>query len=381
MQLIGVSLALAACDRAEAPSHHREPEPASPASVAQAIGVDAAELVAPVDPAPPAGDLASELARFSTLDACVKEHAALDPLVGDALRSIGYETFLRDACRLLEATKAKSVRRCDPIDASALRERCEAYVAMATASPDSCPWSVPSEPSRGRDAGCIAVASRDARLCAGEERGKRATCEAIVLRDDAHCGEAPDVARAECRRETARWRSLLPEPQKLADLPPARGRLELRGADGTADPGASTDWTVDLARGVVLVLAGDGDHATLGSARELSAPALVPGPNTSPRFALAFAMTHEPPADARLEHLELEVPGSAAIVCPGARCDLRVAVRKLEQVRGGAVTFGVDGTLGTAPHAYRVHAEAQTFVRDVVKQGIRALDAGPVLPR
>jgi hypothetical protein len=107
----------------------------------------------------------------------------------------------------------------------------------------------------------------------------------------------------------------------------------------------------------------------------------VPGPSASPRLALAFVTTHDAPADARLEHLELEVPGGAGVVCPGGRCELRVTVTKLDRARGGAIAFGVDGTLGTAPHAYRLHAEAQTFVRDVVKQGIRAFDAGPVLLR
>src|SRR5215472_5511045 len=240
--------ALCVCNRGPA---RQQPEPAPPSSVAEALGVDAGAFIPPVDPSPPAGDLAAELAHFSTLDACVKEHAGLDPLVGDALRSVGYETFVRDACRLLESTKAKSVAKCAPIDASSLRERCEAYVAMATASPDACPRVSPEEPSAGREATCVAVAARDARLCAAEEHARRASCEALVLGEERRCAEAPEGARDECRRAVARWKGVLGPPRSPGELPTPRGTLTVSAPAG-APPLArrESDLREALGRGV-----------------------------------------------------------------------------------------------------------------------------------
>jgi hypothetical protein len=114
--------------------------PATPASVAAALGIDAGGLVDTADPPAPAGDLKAELDRFVNVETCVKERANLDPLVGDALRAIGYDTFLRDACRLLEAAKDKKRETCDRIDSSALRTRCQSWVAMVAQTPDA--WRV-----------------------------------------------------------------------------------------------------------------------------------------------------------------------------------------------------------------------------------------------
>src|SRR5688500_9512539 len=91
------------------------------ASQVAALGIDAGALgeTAFIDPPAPAGDLRTELDRFVNVETCVNERAKLDPLVGDALGAIGYETLLRDACRLLEAAKDKKREACDKIDSSA----------------------------------------------------------------------------------------------------------------------------------------------------------------------------------------------------------------------------------------------------------------------
>jgi hypothetical protein len=97
--------------------------------VERLLHVDAGDLEPALDPPAPPGDLKTELDEFTTVDACVQQRARLDPLVGDALDAIGYDTFLRDACRMLDAAKAQDDRRCEAIDASILRERCKATVA------------------------------------------------------------------------------------------------------------------------------------------------------------------------------------------------------------------------------------------------------------
>ncbi len=355
---------LLACDKPRQAPEQAAPLPA--ASIAQAAGLDAASLAPSEDPSPPPGDLASEVAHFTTLDACVQEHAKLDPLVGDALRSIGYETFLRDSCRLLEATRAKSVARCDPIDASSLRARCHSYVAMATANPDTCPWLTPGDTQLGRDPTCVAVAAGDARLCAAEELRKRATCTAVASRDEGLCA----VGAAECRREAARWRGVLPETQKRDPLPDVRGRLLLRGGEqplADASHGES-DLHEALAQGVVLVHTVMGDRLAFGKLRELEASATAPL-----RFKLGvlLAASRSPAqprsaGDARVESLTVAGGAGPRVVCPDLHCEVRVTVRKLEPVRGGAVELEVEATSGVAPDILKLRADIATFVRDVV---------------
>src|SRR5262245_61419137 len=78
-------------DRKAARGREAADESVDPARIARALGKDAAAFTSPVDPAPPAGDLRADVERFTSLDDCVERHATIDPLVGDALQSIGYD--------------------------------------------------------------------------------------------------------------------------------------------------------------------------------------------------------------------------------------------------------------------------------------------------
>src|ERR1019366_5592349 len=71
-------------------SNERGTSPGS-ADPLTALYADAGLEVGGAPPAP-AGDLKAEIARFTTLDACVNERARVDPIVGDALEAIGYDT-------------------------------------------------------------------------------------------------------------------------------------------------------------------------------------------------------------------------------------------------------------------------------------------------
>src|SRR5262249_11045006 len=150
-----------------------------------------------------------ELERFINVDTCVSERAKIDPLIGDALGAIGYETFLRDACRLLEAAKDKKRETCDKIDSSALRARCQAWVAMVAQTPDACPLQFEGLVTRGRNASCVAIAAKDPRLCTGEARTvQRGTCEAMVARDPKKCDALLPNQRPLCQREVVRWQAV-----------------------------------------------------------------------------------------------------------------------------------------------------------------------------
>ncbi len=360
---------LAACDEKK-PVPHEAPPNAS--VVAETLGLDAGALGEGVDPPAPAGDLRAEIDRFTTLDACVAERAKVDPLVGDALRGIGYDTFFRDACRLLEAAKDKKKETCERIDSSALRKQCKAWVAMIAQAPDECPLELESVPARGRVASCVAVAAKDPRLCTAEgHSAPRATCEALVLRDEKKCDSLLPADRASCRRELTRWRSLLAAPlEGLAKLPEPRGKLVVHGADGTMDPPTpETALAPDLARGAV-VLSGARDRARveLGALGEVETLHVVGSPNRRVRVGVAVLVDRalETTADAKptLERFELELPGEP----PLTRCECKLTQTRIDKQRGGEVSIALEGTARSGSRAYAIQLEAATFVRDVVSE-------------
>ena len=345
---------VAACDRdADKPA---APEPAPVASIAKALGLDAGELEPSVDPAAPVGDFKAEMAAFTTVDACVAQRAGVDPVVGDALEAIGYDTLVRDACRLLDAARSQNARRCSEIDASPLRERCEALVAEIGAHPDDCPFEIPTRPERGRMPACLAMATHDARLCAAAfDAPSRATCEATLARDEAPCKHlALRSDQARCARDEKRFASALP----AAEAAPGAA-LATKSKATLADQ----ELRADVSRGVVATEHIDGTHVVLGSFSESMTGFLVPSPNTLGTVGLELVV----PVDLRKAHVErlaVEQPGKPETRVEGsAAAALTVAVKKLEKRRGGAVEVTVDGKLGDGGV---FHAEATTFVRDVV---------------
>lgn len=383
-QLSLVLLLAAGCEERK-PAPPVEPGSASSAATEAALSVDAGAFGDPLDPPPPAGDLAADLDRFVNVDQCVAERAKLDPLVGDALGAIGYETFLRDACRLLEATKDRKRETCDKIDSSALRARCQSWVAMVAQTPDACPLQFEGLVTRGRNASCVAIAAKDPRLCNGESRTvQRATCEALVAREPAKCDALMPNQRASCQREVARWRSVLSPPlEGLAKLPAPRGKLAIRGVSGTPDPPATeVDLASDFTRGVVVVTAGERMRVELGTVVESEAARIAASPQKKPRVGLAVILEPGKKDEPRpvLQKLELELPGEAPIVSPPATCDCTITTARVAKARGAEVAIALEGTVSNGSRAFKVSIDLATFVRDVVSElaGSRVLP--PVHP-
>ncbi|HSO31194.1 MAG TPA: hypothetical protein VLT33_01725 [Labilithrix sp.] len=361
--------------------------PASPSSVAEALGIDAGAFVDTADPPPPAGDLKADLDRFVNVETCVKERANLDPLVGDGLRAIGYDTFLRDACRLLEAAKDKKRETCDRIDSSPMRARCQSWVAIVAQTPDACPLQFEGVATRGRNVTCLAVAGKDPRLCAGEPRtATRATCEALASRDEAKCDVLIPPDRPGCKREVARWRSLLAPPLTgMPALAASRGKLSVKGDSGTADPPTSeADLASELARGGVVVTSRERARVELGMIGESETSRIAPSPNRRPRLGLAVLLepgtTPKDPQKALLERLELEIPGEATLVYPGVRCECRVTTSRVERTRGGEIALALQGTISAGSRSYKIDVDLATFVRDVVSEQTVIGGAARVLP-
>jgi hypothetical protein len=354
-------LALAACD--EAPSAPKPVEPAPVASLARALGVDAGELEPSVDPPAPAGDLKAELAAFTTVDACVAQRAAGDPLVGDALEAIGYDSLVRDACRLLDAAKSQDGRRCGDIIASTLKARCEAGAAELAGRPEECPFDVPTRPELGRDAVCLALAARDASLCAGApERTARVTCAALAAHDPEPCKKlALRADQLRCARDEQRWAAVLPPAEATGrEAGAPSGRVTLAGDAGAF---ASDAFALDVSRGVVVLERLDGARFTVGAIARSGLGFLAAPPNAPKTFAFEIVAPQDL-KKAHVEHAQLDVPGHAVIDAEGSRASgLSVQVTRLERRRGGAVEVKVTGIVGDG---VEVRAEATTFVRDIV---------------
>ncbi|HEY8089652.1 MAG TPA: hypothetical protein VIF09_17450 [Polyangiaceae bacterium] len=343
-----------ACD--DRASTRKVAPPMPVASVVAKLGIDAGELEAVVDPPAPVGDFRAELTAFTTVDACVAQRGAMDPVVGDALEAIGYDTLVRDACRMLDAAHAQDSKRCSGIDASSLRERCEALVAELSGDADACPFDIPTRPESGRDPVCIAVAAHDARFCAAAVGPlDRATCEATFALDDGPCKRL--VLRADearCSRDEKRFATAFPVSATAHGAPLV--------AEGKASAGGDA-FGVDLARGVVVVDRMDGAHVILGSVAEGAASLIARSPDTTGSIGAELVV----PIDLKrawLERITVEQPGKPpASVDGSAARAFTVAVRTFEKRRGGPVEVTVDarGDAGTG-----IHLEARTFVRDVV---------------
>ena len=370
-----------ACDKDEPTSS----APPSTSAIAAALGMDANDLAAPlVDPPRPAGDLRADVAKFTTVEACMKDHGRLDPVVGDALDHVGYDTLVRDACIVLGAAKQKDAKKCDGIDSSALRSRCRSVLAMLAADPDACPLRFEGKAELGRDATCVAAATRTPVLCAGEDVRLRPFCDALVLRDAKRCTVLTlEEDRVRCARDSERMASSFEGGTPLLTQPlEGKGTLEVHGEGGAPDPAENKiDLGFDVGSGVVLVTTHLEDPPKAGrppeghtvaesrlriGSTDAALTVRATGPNTRTRFGVLLGVLGD---QIEVRELSLAVPGASSMSCPGVKCNVKVkSTGKLEPKRGAAVTLDLDGTVGTAPNAFRIHAQVTTFVRDVVDE-------------
>ncbi len=351
------------------------PPVTSPSTVASVLHVDAATFELSVDPSAPAGDLKADVAAFTTVEACVQKRAQLDPLVADALESIGYETFLFDACRTLDAVKAKDPKRCAPIESTFLQKRCERDVAIVAGNENACPFEIPTRHEYGREPLCVAVASRTPSLCAGVSFIDRSRCEALASGTASVCARIPFAGpRARCQREAARWNAILDGPRKTIAIATPKGKLHVSAFEGSAGAGApEADLVPLLSRGLVVRQNGDQTRITIGMFRESGASAFAPSPTTSTSFNAELVIG---PKGAEIKRGELGVPNSVTLAIPGAPSSLRVVITKLERNRGGEIQVAIEGEIGAAPRKYRLRADITTFVRDYVSDS----DAPAAIP-
>jgi hypothetical protein len=362
------SVAGAACDRSPFADEPREPSipertptPApAPGGGNAGIETDGAPMVERADPPGLAGDLRADVERFGSLDTCVAQHAAVDPVVGDAVRAIGYDTLLRDACRMLQAISLKDRAPCEAIAASGLQHRCEAMLAMSMQDADKCPWAAAADKRMGRDATCLAVAAHDPRMCAAELSALQPTCEAFTTGDPTRCSTG-DGDRRTCERDLERVKSLLVDRERQAhDTTLPRAHFEIHGAN---DAGSGDIDLSSLVAGGAVVSSLPAGGVGIDLSRDTEAVLRLPSRTEKAHLSASIEIDA---GNAKITKLEVIAPKMAPISCPSVHCDVKVTIAKLEPTRGSPVTASFEGTVETPGQTYRIHLVISSFVRDVV---------------
>jgi hypothetical protein len=340
--------------------------PLAASNVAAALGIDA-DLPPPADPSPASGDLKNDIATFTTLDDCVANHAAkMDPLIGDALLSFGYDTFVRDACRQIDAAKSLDSKKCDAIVASDLARHCRATIAEVAGKPDDCPFS-DSDKSDGRSPTCVAVASRDPRLCVAEASDQESACRAIVMGTD--CDDGDKARLASCNRLARRLRSSIPPPQSsLPALPKISAKLDLTALGGTQSSMPSSATLMNDANSGVAISIGTTETTfSFGPSHEEAAFPHEVTPSSPLRIGFEMHVSRSTKSEPKLKKIVLDVPGGVRLDDAQMHAEPKIKIVELSNERGGAVEFRIDGEIGTAPQAFAFHLEVKTFVRDVIR--------------
>lgn len=359
-----VAIALLACAACDSKKSSEASTPTLSASnVAAALGVDA-DLPPPPDPSPAAGDLKSDVDAFTTLDGCVANHSVkIDPMIGDALLAFGYDTFLRDACRQIDAVKSRDPKKCDAIVASELGRHCRETVAEVAGNPDDCPFQ-----GGVRSRLCVAIASRDSRLCTSSSLAESAQCNAVVLHDETKCDVWNKSEIAMCRRIGKRLASSLPAAQtNLPALPALSAKLTVHPLAGTEPLTPDTAWLVsDANDGVAMTLSAIDTSFSFGPSHEEAAFPHEVTPASPLRIGFEMHVSSAPGADPKIRNVVLQIPGGVRLDDAQLHAQPKIKIVKLEKVRAGAVELSVDGEMGSAPQAFAFHLEMKTFVRDVV---------------
>ena len=189
-------------------------------------------------------NLTAAAASFTTIDACIAQAKRQDALLTDTLEELGFESLRADACRIVAAVHDKSAEPCKGSVLAPLAHACRVAAAVTLEDPVACPPVDVNDPTRGRDALCVALASHRTEPCEALEASDAVNCRATLRQSRALCKDAPTRARrGACLRTLERWRGLARE----LDAPTSDAHATLLRSDGER----SLD---DLARvGAVLV--------------------------------------------------------------------------------------------------------------------------------
>ena len=231
---------------------------------------------------------------FTGVDACLEELRARTPTaVAEGIADLGYDGFLDDVCRGMEAVKRGDVAACDALAISAGRAGCRRRLAIVHGTPSACPDDrvVP-----GREAVCVAWAARDAGLCRASS--DEARCRAVLDDDLRACRPLRGGDRSRCQAEVRRYASALEGERARSPATEAPAVLTLDVGEGERAIHIERDV---LAQGVRLVPAECAYSVALAN----------------PLGEVSFGLRDEAPSF----HLELTLPA-------GARAPFRARARR-----------------------------------------------------
>lgn len=330
--------------------------------LASVLGIDAAEVGQPqLDPPAPPGNLKAEVETFTSLNACVELKARIDPVLGEAVDALGYDTLLRDSCRVLQAIKTNSTAPCDSILSSSLRDRCTTSTAIATGNALACPMI-----GQNHDPFCLALAHRDTHLCVHASPERRKVCRALLDGDMRTCRQDK-----RCERWVLRWQGMIPPSQTKPDLG-SRIRLD---ATETNDGGTLTPISIDFSQVLlpaVVSKSATGARILLGDATSAAWPS--PKATATPRLLLTMdvspSCTKQGKHSLRPDQLtyEMILPRVAKLSGPAQNDVVSVTVDTIGLEVGTPVRFTLETDAEESPHTFHVRLDVNTYVRDLVIQ-------------
>lgn len=351
------------------------PRPARPAPVAPAhagpprgFGVLPPTVLQQVESLTDAGETPSGILP-GPLGQCVRRGAdALSPELSSALRSIAYDAFAEDGCRLALAPAARDPSLCDPIELPQLQRSCRLRVAIARQERALCPRAL-DEP--GPDPMCVALASRSASACPGAGATSAEWCRAIAEHDRGRCRTLPSPLRRRCD-EDVRALEALTEPSVRPQ--PAAGRMQLTIEWPDQSEPARTLEADGFDRGALV--SDSRAIYLLDPRRRWPAPTAYALDGRSAAVGFELSLSEQRRGEAL--RMRVVLPDGRAIDGPDGRPAGTVQYERASREVGHELS-GVISASGTcAGRPVRVRATFSTFVRDVVSD--REAREGSPLP-
>ncbi|PIE19529.1 MAG: hypothetical protein CSA65_02040 [Proteobacteria bacterium] len=327
---------------------------------------------APPKPALPANTLpmtlAQAVASFSTFERCLTQiERRLPPDLGaDMLK---YDNLPNGLCRTREALKQKDITACDRVLSYSLKKGCKTMYGVYHAQPDLCPKGYPKR--RGRDAYCVALASRDISLCrAAKKEAEEVRCQAIMKGAPNTCAQLRRLTdRAKCKAEVRRWApiakagaSTLPQGfQPCLELTLSGGGARRRLPFTTVEASCARFGVVAPESGFSAHVNGC-EYYSYGYRRRYG------GYRLQRRTMVDFS--YKPPlkasdtvtfgADAMLR---IKIYRFGEFVSTGVGA---IRFSRFERKRGGRVTATFTTTLQGAGNTLKVKGKLDTFIRDLM---------------
>ena len=298
--------------------------------------------------------LRQSLEAFDTVEGCREALRRRVPSeLAEILADLSYDDALGEACRAIDAVKRNDPAACDTLVGGAVGRACRIRLATFHEVPEACPDAVGAA---GRDAMCLAWATRDAALCDGAPRHLRARCVAVATDDERLCRSSAERAPVACAALVSRLGDLVD-----VQGPPRRDPRSLRAA-GEAPEAVAVNADDAVERGVFLQ-AVEGRCAYRWHVAPEPSSWIGPSRGSDTETAtLTFAATIDAEG-----HLELTSESELNLGVVGTPYPLEgsATLEKFSLERGGALEGTVAATFHRDGRPRTVQITFASFVRDM----------------